>query len=48
MERGLAGGVPAFPASVYFDRLQDAVGCAHEGDEVSSAMLASVSVRLCA
>jgi hypothetical protein len=35
-------------ASLYLARLQDAIGCDRIDDEASQALLASVSVRLCA
>jgi hypothetical protein len=34
--------------ALYLDRLQDAIGCSRTDDQVSEAMIASVSVRLCA
>jgi hypothetical protein len=34
--------------SLYLDRLQDAIGCSRTDDQVSEAMIASVSVRLSA
>lgn len=38
----------ACPPSLYLARLQDAIGCERLDEEASQAMLASVSVRLCA
>jgi hypothetical protein len=43
-----AGAEGACPPSLYLARLQDAIDCARIDDEASEAMLASVSVRLCA
>jgi hypothetical protein len=34
------------PASLYFDRLQDAIGCQRIDEAAGEAMIASVSVRL--
>lgn len=34
-----------FPAALYLDRLQDAIGCSRMDDQASEAMIASVSVR---
>jgi len=36
------------PASLYFDRLRDAIGCERIDDEAGEAILASVSIRLSA
>jgi hypothetical protein len=45
-----AGGpaARACPPALYLARLQDAIGCERRDEEASQAMLASVSVRLCA
>jgi hypothetical protein len=42
------GGEGACPPSMYLARLQDAIGCERRDEEAGQAMLASVSVRLCA
>jgi hypothetical protein len=42
------GGEGACPPALYLSRLQDAIGCERLDEEASQAMLASVSVRLCA
>jgi hypothetical protein len=42
------GGEGSCPPSLYLARLQDAIGCERLDDEATQAMLASVSVRLCA
>jgi len=34
------------PASLYFDRLRDAIGCERIDEAASEALLASVSIRL--
>lgn len=34
------------PRSLYFERLQDAIGCERADEEAVQAMLASVSIRL--
>jgi len=34
------------PAGLYFDRLRDAVGCQAQSEEISEALLASISIRL--
>jgi hypothetical protein len=39
---------PGCATSLYLDRLQDAIGCSRNDEQVSEAMIASVSVRLCA
>ena len=41
---GRGRGAP--PASLYLDRLHDAIGCARNDAEAGQAMIASVSVRL--
>jgi hypothetical protein len=41
---GRGGGPP--PASLYLDRLHDAIGCARNDAEAGQAMIASVSIRL--
>lgn len=40
---------PSFcPASLYFERLRDAIGCGAADAEAATSMLASISVRRCA
>ena len=48
LERALAEDGRACPRSLYLGRLQDAIGCERLEEAASEAMLASVSVRLCA
>ena len=45
---GLLGAQDRGHAGLYLARLQDAIGCDRLDDEASQALLASVSVRLCA
>ena len=47
LEHAAADG-RACPTALYLSRLQDAIGCERLDEEASQAMLASVSVRLCA
>jgi hypothetical protein len=49
LKRGVRQGAEgACPPSLYLARLQDAIGCDRRDEEASQAMLASVSIRLCA
>jgi hypothetical protein len=41
-----AAGDPGCPTALYLARLQDAIGCERMDEEVSQALIASVSVRL--
>ena len=45
MERAMSDDHP-WPASLYLDRLHDAIGCERADELASQAMLASISVRL--
>jgi hypothetical protein len=42
------GAEGACPPGLYLARLHDAIGCERLDEEASQAMLASISVRLCA
>jgi hypothetical protein len=48
LERGVAEDRGACPRALYLGRLQDAIGCERMEESAAEAMLASVSVRLCA
>jgi hypothetical protein len=48
LERAVAEDRGACPRALYLGRLQDAIGCERMEESAAEAMLASVSVRLCA
>ena len=48
LERAIAEDRGACPRALYLARLQDAIGCERLEESAAEAMLASVSVRLCA
>lgn len=48
LKRSAGQGEDACPPALYLACLEDAIGCARSDEEASQAMLASVSVRLCA
>ena len=48
LERTVAEGDHACPRQLYLARLHDAIGCDRLDSAASEAILASVSVRLCA
>ncbi len=48
LERAVAEDCGACPRALYLGRLQDAIGCERMEESAAEAMLASVSVRLCA
>ena len=48
LERALAEDRGACPRALYLGRLQDAIGCQRLEESAAEAILASVSVRLCA
>jgi transcriptional regulator with XRE-family HTH domain len=48
LERAVAEDRSACPRALYLARLQDAIGCERLEESAAEAMLASVSVRLCA
>ncbi|HEX9964627.1 MAG TPA: hypothetical protein VGB04_06545 [Allosphingosinicella sp.] len=48
LERAVAEDRGACPRALYLGRLQDAIGCEAMDEGAAEAMLASVSVRLCA
>jgi hypothetical protein len=48
LERAMAEDRGACPRALYLGRLQDAIGCELMEESAAEAMLASVSVRLCA
>jgi hypothetical protein len=48
LERAVAEDRGACPRALYLGRLQDAIGCEPMDEKAAEAMLASVSVRLCA
>jgi hypothetical protein len=48
LERAVAEDRGACPRALYLGRLQDAIGCELMDESAAEAMLASVSVRLCA
>ena len=48
LERAVAEDRVGCPRALYLGRLQDAIGCERMEESAAEAMLASVSVRLCA
>lgn len=48
LERAVAEDRGACPRALYLGRLHDAIGCEALGESAAEAMLASVSIRLCA
>jgi hypothetical protein len=48
LERAVAEDRRACPRALYLDRLRDAIGCERLEESAAEAILASVSVRLCA
>jgi hypothetical protein len=48
LERAVAEDRGACPRALYLSRLQDAIGCERLEENAAEAILASVSVRLCA
>jgi hypothetical protein len=48
LERAVAEDRGGCPRALYLGRLQDAIGCQLMEESAAEAMLASVSVRLCA
>jgi hypothetical protein len=48
LERAMAEDRRACPRALYLGRLQDAIGCERLEESAAEAMLASVSIRLCA
>jgi hypothetical protein len=48
LERAVAEDRGACPRALYLGRLQDAIGCERLEESAAEAILASVSVRLCA
>lgn len=48
LERAVAEDRGACPRALYLARLQDAIGCERLEESAAEAILASVSVRLCA
>jgi hypothetical protein len=48
LERAVAEDRGACPRALYLARLQDAIGCERLEESAAEAMLASVSIRLCA
>jgi len=48
LERAMAEDGGGCPRALYLGRLQDAIGCERMEESAAEAMLASVSVRLCA
>jgi hypothetical protein len=48
LERAMADDRGACPRALYLGRLQDAIGCELMEESAAEAMLASVSIRLCA
>lgn len=47
-ERAIRAEPRFCPASLYFERLRDAIGCGAADEQAGPAMLASISVRLSA
>jgi hypothetical protein len=45
LDRAVRAQPRGCPASLYFDRLRDAIGCARLDEAASEALLASVSIR---
>jgi hypothetical protein len=48
LERAIAEDRGACPRALYLGRLQDAIGCEPMDESAAQAILASVSIRLCA
>lgn len=48
LERAVAEDRGGCPRALYLGRLQDAIGCDRMEESAAEAMLASVSIRLCA
>jgi hypothetical protein len=48
LERAMAEDRGACPRALYLGRLEDAIGCERLEESAAEAILASVSVRLCA
>lgn len=48
LERAVAEDRGACPRALYLGRLQDAIGCERMDEKSAEAILASVSIRLCA
>lgn len=48
LERAVAEDRGACPRALYLGRLQDAIGCEPMDEKSAQAILASVSIRLCA
>ena len=48
LERAMAEDRGSCPRALYLGRLQDAIGCERMEESAAEAMLASVSIRLCA
>lgn len=48
LERAVAEDCGGCPTALYLGRLQDAIGCERMEESAAEALLASVSVRLCA
>jgi hypothetical protein len=48
LERAIAEDQGGCPRALYLGRLKDAIGCERMEESAAEAMLASVSVRLCA
>lgn len=48
LERAVAEDRGGCPRALYLGRLQDAIGCERMEESAAEAMLASVSIRLCA
>jgi hypothetical protein len=48
LERAMAEDRGGCPRALYLGRLQDAIGCELMEESAAEAMLASVSIRLCA
>jgi hypothetical protein len=48
LERAVAEDRGSCPRALYLARLQDAIGCERLEESAAEAMLASVSIRLCA
>ncbi|HLL30544.1 MAG TPA: hypothetical protein VK403_06075 [Allosphingosinicella sp.] len=48
LERAMAEDRGGCPQALYLGRLQDAIGCERMEESAAEAMLASVSIRLCA
>jgi hypothetical protein len=48
LERAMAEDLGGCPRALYLGRLEDAIGCARNEESAAEAMLASVSIRLCA